>query len=355
MLSRAFAKPRRSPQAGESSLRSTSIFEYEDLIFGFMDDIPLTSFPEYNDDHSYYKSTHNSESTSQMTLRQVLRASVGVMGESPLGMTEKVVLLGFVVCDYYPMGSLADLLSGAREQGHTALEWKQRFKIIQGIAKAISFIHSQNPPREKHLQLNIHGNIKSSNVMINIDFTARLSDYGFVQLADQVAVDDTGQAEPLVRPPPERAYTNTLSQESDIYNFGIVLMDILGWPNVSSSGVIKRSDLFEFFVDREQKKQALKEKNHTKFCGGELHGTDSMTVKNNDKDAQGNKERSSMYYGASISGIATRNSFDILEELDVNRQQQEENHTKFYGGELHGTGDSMTDAQGNKERSLWFT
>ncbi|KAK6158363.1 hypothetical protein DH2020_005677 [Rehmannia glutinosa] len=308
MLSRAFAKPRRSPQAGESSLRSTSIFEYEDLIFGFMDDIPLTSFPEYNDDHSYYKSMHNSESTSQMTLRQVLRASVGVMGESPLGMTEKVVLLGgkicavkrfrrvgvrksefgrrierlglvgnqceylvpvtaylyakrikFVVCDYYPMGSLADLLSGAREQGHTALEWKQRFKIIQGIAKAISFIHSQNPPREKHLQLNIHGNIKSSNVMVNIDFTARLSDYGFVQLADQVAVDDTGQAEPPVQPPPERAYADTLSQESDIYNFGIVLMDILGWPNVSSSsGVIKRSDLFEFFVDREQKKQALK-------------------------------------------------------------------------------------------------
>lgn len=168
MLSRAFAKPRRSPHAGESSLRSASIFEYEDFLFGNMDDIPLISFDECNTScnssnkvvSSYNKSTNNSEST-QITLRQVLRASVGVMGESPLGMTEKVVLLGgkicavkrfrrvvvrksefgrriervaqvenqceylvpvtaylyakrikFVVCDYYPMGSLADLLSG---------------------------------------------------------------------------------------------------------------------------------------------------------------------------------------------------------------------------------------------------
>ncbi|KAL0393662.1 UNVERIFIED_CONTAM: putative receptor-like protein kinase [Sesamum latifolium] len=320
MLSRAFTKPKRSPRGGESSLRSTaSICEYdEDFMVGFMDDIPLISFDEYNDScnsrvnsnkvvaGSYInQSPNSSESTRMMTLRQVLRASVGVMGESPLGMTEKVVLLGgkicavkrfrrvgirkrefgrriervaqvgnqceflvpvtaylyakrikFVVCDYYPMGTLADLLSGAREQGHTALEWKHRFKIVQGLAKAIAYIHSQNPPREKHLQLNLHGNIKSSNVMIDIDFTARLSDYGFVQLADQVEVDDTGQAELPTTPSPERASVVTISQESDIYNFGMVLMDILGWPKVSLG--VEKVDLFEFCVEGKEKKQAFK-------------------------------------------------------------------------------------------------
>ncbi|KAL0312476.1 UNVERIFIED_CONTAM: Pollen receptor-like kinase [Sesamum radiatum] len=319
MLSRAFTKPKRSPRGGESSLRSTaSISEYdEDFIVGLMDDIPLTSFDEYNDGcnsrvsgnkvvaGSYDQSPNSSESTRMMTLRQVLRASVGVMGESPLGMTEKVVLLGgkicavkrfrrvairkrefgrriervaqvgnqceflvpvtaylyakrikFVVCDYYPMGSLADLLSGAREQGQTALEWKHRLKIVHGIAKAIAYIHSQSPPREKHLQLNLHGNIKSSNVMIDIDFTARLSDYGFVQLADQVEVDDTGQAELPTTPSPERASVETTSQESDIYNFGMVLMDILGWPKVSLG--VEKVDLFEFCVEGKEKKQAFK-------------------------------------------------------------------------------------------------
>lgn len=147
MLSRAFVKPRKIPESGEASLRKSSIFEYEDFLFGFMDDIPLISLDD--------------SKGVEMKLRQILRGSVGVMGESPLGMTEKVVLLGgkisavkrfrrvvirrnefgrriqrvaeignqcdclvplsaylyakrikFVVSHYYPMGSLADLLSG---------------------------------------------------------------------------------------------------------------------------------------------------------------------------------------------------------------------------------------------------
>ncbi|KAH6774098.1 hypothetical protein C2S51_012502 [Perilla frutescens var. frutescens] len=290
--SRALVKARRGPQTtGESSLPSSSIFEYEDFLFGYIKDIPLISFN--------YAAGMNNENEEEMTLRQVLRASVGVMGESPLGMTEKVVVLGgkisavkrfkrvvirknefgrrierlanignqshylvpltaylyakrikFVVTHYYPMGTLAHLLSGAKEEGHTALEWKHRYRIILCIARAIEFIHSQNPPRDKNLKLNVHGNIKTSNVMINIDFTARLSDYGFVQLAEQAAVEDTGQAE-VPAPPLGLVYKEKLSQESDIYNFGVVLMDILGWPGV------ERSDhVFEFCVGGEENKQA---------------------------------------------------------------------------------------------------
>ncbi|KAG6388230.1 hypothetical protein SASPL_153430 [Salvia splendens] len=311
MLSRAFVKPnRRVPdQSKEWSLRSSSIFEHEDFLFGFTDDIPLTSC---------------SSDGSDMTLRQVLRASVGVMGESPLGMTEKVVLLGgkiravkrfrrvgirrnefgrrverlalvgnqceylvpviaylyakrikFVVCDYYPMGSLADLLSGkhlfdlslccvyicligsytlypdeiystilaAKEEGHTGLEWKHRYRIGQCIAKAIAFIHSQTPPTDRHLKLNVHGNVKTSNVMVNVDFSARLSDYGFLQLADHV---DTGPYQP------------GLSQESDVYSFGVVLMEILGWPDPDAAALGATSGhVFEFCVGRGEEERQV--------------------------------------------------------------------------------------------------
>lgn len=116
-----------------------------------MEDQPLTPCHDYDDDHG----------SNTFTLREVLRGSVGVVGESRLGMIEKVVLLGgqvcslkrfrkvsvrrieygrrierlagisrksqylvsvtsylytkrvkFVVSDYFPMGSLADLLAG---------------------------------------------------------------------------------------------------------------------------------------------------------------------------------------------------------------------------------------------------
>ncbi|KAL2551115.1 putative inactive receptor kinase [Forsythia ovata] len=304
MLSRAFTKPRRSPRDGETSLRSASIHEYEDFIFGFMEDIPIISFHESeNNNNNKNNKSCDCTSESQMTLRMVLRASVGVMGESRLGITEKVVLLGgnicalkrfrkvcvrrsefgrrieklaqlgneceflvpvnaylyakrikFVLCHYYPMGSLADLLSGAREEGHTALDWKQRLRIIQSIAKAIQFIHSLHPPKDKHLQINVHGNIKATNIMINIDFTAHLSDYGFAQLAEPIEVNDTGQVSPCT-PPERRQYDETLSQKSDMYNFGVVLMDILGWPMVPGE---KKNDLFEFSLDIKEQKHAMK-------------------------------------------------------------------------------------------------
>ncbi|MBA0740903.1 hypothetical protein Gogos_014086 [Gossypium gossypioides] len=89
-----------------------------------------------------------------------------------------------VLCDYYPMGSLADLLSGGR-RGQTALNWNQRVRIIICIARAIDFIHAQLSPNDQNnMRMNVPGNIKSSNTIVNTDFIARLSDYGFLQLTD---------------------------------------------------------------------------------------------------------------------------------------------------------------------------
>ncbi|XP_059277747.1 probable inactive receptor kinase At5g58300, partial [Lycium ferocissimum] len=242
---------------------------------------------------------HNCE--PRLTLKEVLRASAGVMGESHLGMTEKVVLLKgkicalkrfrkvvvkmndfgrriekfarvskdckqlvpiaaylyskrikFVVCDYYPMGSLADLLAGARDLGQTALDWKQRLKIIRCIAHGIAFIHSQNPPKDqKDIQLNVHGNVKASNVMINIDFTACLSDYGFVQLAERTEFSDTWPKKPS--PLEQYAYSELLSQKDDVYNFGIILLDILGRQGMKKEEM--GNGEFELFVQGKERKQ----------------------------------------------------------------------------------------------------
>ncbi|CDP08052.1 unnamed protein product [Coffea canephora] len=156
MLSRALnSKPRRSFHKENSCRSATSILssEYGDFMVGFMDDLPLISCDGSNHKGSWSES-------QQLTLRQVLRSSVAVVGQSRLGFTEKVALLDgrmytvkrirkvslrrgefgrrivrvalvssmsnylvpvtayfyakrikFVICDYYPMGSLADLLA----------------------------------------------------------------------------------------------------------------------------------------------------------------------------------------------------------------------------------------------------
>ncbi|EEF51334.1 serine-threonine protein kinase, plant-type, putative [Ricinus communis] len=271
MLSRALeAKPRwsPSPRYGDNiSCKLGSILEYsdEDCLVGFIDDMPLVFCGNNTESH--------------LTLREILRASVAVMGESRLGMTEKAVLLEgkiyavkrfrnvcvgrrefgkrverlarvsqkcdylvpvraylyakrikFVLSEYYPMGSLADLLSAGRQFGHTALDWHQRLMIALDIARAIAFVHTQCPPYEKKMQMNVHGNIKASNVMINSNFSACLSDYGLAQLAEIEEVSDTWQRKPPPYMQPEYIYSDECCQKSDIYNFGIILLDMLGGP-----------------------------------------------------------------------------------------------------------------------------
>ncbi|MBA0652075.1 hypothetical protein Goklo_019359 [Gossypium klotzschianum] len=112
-----------------------------------------------------------------------------------------------VLCDYYPMGSLADLLSsqffanlqGGR-RGQTALSWNQRLRIIICIARAIDFIHAQLSPNDQNnIRMNVRGNIKSSNIIVNTDFTARLSDYGFLQLTDHCTEGSDHQGHVMIR------------------------------------------------------------------------------------------------------------------------------------------------------------
>lgn len=146
-------------------------------------------------------------------------------------------------------------LAGARDLGQTALEWKQRLKIIACIANGIAFIHSQYPPKDqKDIQLNVHGNVKASNVMINIDFSACLSDYGFTQLAERTKFSDTWQK----NPPPlddQYAYCELLSQKTDVYNFGIILLDILGRQGMKKEEM--GNGEFEFFVQGKERKQVF--------------------------------------------------------------------------------------------------
>ncbi|GMI95545.1 hypothetical protein like AT1G68400 [Hibiscus trionum] len=148
-------------------------------------------------------------------------------------------------------------------QGQIALNWNERLRIIDSIARAIAFIHGQTPPTEKNMKMNVHGNIKSSNIMINIDLTARLSDYGFVQLAD--CVEDSESKE---RTRTNNIYCEDLSQKSDVFNFGLVLLDILaGVQDLSYINCIVKmeekikegeSTFFEFPVRGKERKQALK-------------------------------------------------------------------------------------------------
>lgn len=155
------------------------------------------------------------------------------------------------------------IINQGGRQGQTALNWNERLIIMIHIARAIAFVHGQSSPSsEKNMmKMNVHGNIKSSNVMINIDLTARLSDYGFVQLAPFAEDPDKDR--------PGTSYSENFSQKDDIFNFGLVLLDVLAGVRepsyieciVEAKESIRqgKSIFFEFDMQAgKERKQALK-------------------------------------------------------------------------------------------------
>ncbi|KAI8031384.1 Cysteine-rich receptor-like protein kinase 2 [Camellia lanceoleosa] len=124
-----------------------------------------------------------------------------------------------LVYEYMANGSLDRFLYGERKG---ALNWKQRFDIIFGIARGLAYLHEQF-----HVCI-IHRDIKSSNILLDDDFQPKIADFGLVRLLpeDQSHLS-TGFAGTLGYTAPEYAVHGQLSEKVDTYSFGIVVLEIV--------------------------------------------------------------------------------------------------------------------------------
>ncbi|GAB4850553.1 hypothetical protein Ancab_029862 [Ancistrocladus abbreviatus] len=96
-----------------------------------------------------------------------------------------VALLGYcieknkrlLVYEYMPNRSLQELLFS---DGNFCVSWQRRFQIIQDVAKALEFLHNDCDPPV------IHGDVKPSNVLLDWDFRAKISDFGLSRMKEEV-------------------------------------------------------------------------------------------------------------------------------------------------------------------------
>ncbi|XP_027367166.1 serine/threonine-protein kinase-like protein CCR1 [Abrus precatorius] len=98
-----------------------------------------------------------------------------------------------LVYEYMPHGTLYDHLHG----GLSPLNWSLRLKIAMQAAKGLEYLHKELVP---------HKDLKSSNILLDSDWGARISDFGLLTSSDKELNGDL---------------------ENDVYNFGIVLLEIL--------------------------------------------------------------------------------------------------------------------------------
>lgn len=139
-----------------------------------------------------------------------------------------VGLLGFcfergeqmLVYEYMPNGSLKESLCG---KSGIHLDWKRRLRIALGSARGLAYLHElANPPI-------IHRDIKSTNILLDEDLTAKVADFGLCKLVSDSA---KGHVSTQVKGTmgyldPEYYMTQQLTEKSDVYSFGVVMLELI--------------------------------------------------------------------------------------------------------------------------------
>ncbi|KAI3410753.1 Protein kinase domain-containing protein [Psidium guajava] len=124
-----------------------------------------------------------------------------------------------LVYDYVPYGSL-DSLIFERKDGFI-LNWEQRFHIIKGVAAGLLYLH------EEWEQVVIHRDVKSSNVLIDAEMNARLGDFGLARLYEHGKMSHTTNLVGTIGYiAPELARSGKASTSSDVYAYGILLLEV---------------------------------------------------------------------------------------------------------------------------------
>uniref|UniRef100_A0AAZ3QDM6 Guanylate cyclase n=1 Tax=Oncorhynchus tshawytscha TaxID=74940 RepID=A0AAZ3QDM6_ONCTS len=124
-----------------------------------------------------------------------------------------------IVTEYCPRGSLQDIL----ENESINLDWMFRYSLINDIVKGMNYLHNS--------YIGSHGNLKSSNCVVDSRFVLKITDYGLASFRSSCENDDSHAlyAKKLWTAPELLIYDRHPpqgTQKGDVYSFGIILQEI---------------------------------------------------------------------------------------------------------------------------------
>ncbi|KAJ0918405.1 putative protein kinase RLK-Pelle-LysM family [Helianthus annuus] len=140
----------------------------------------------------------------------------------------------FLIYEYAQKGSLGSHLHDPQNKGHPTLSWIMRVQIALDTARGLEYIHEHTKPHY------VHRDIKTSNILLDGAFKAKISDFGLAKL---VGIPNDGEASTtrvvgtFGYLAPEYLRDGLATTKSDVYAFGVVLFEL-----ISGKEAITRTD-----------------------------------------------------------------------------------------------------------------
>ncbi|TXG59386.1 hypothetical protein EZV62_013959 [Acer yangbiense] len=129
------------------------------------------------------------------------------------------------------------LMECSRSTRAKPLHWTSCLKIAEDVALGLTYIHQASKL--------IHGNLKSSNVLLGADFEACLTDYCISILADSSSsIEDPDSA--AYKAPETRKSSHRSTAKSDVYSFGVLLLELLTGKHPSQHPFLAPHDMLEW-------------------------------------------------------------------------------------------------------------
>lgn len=129
----------------------------------------------------------------------------------------------FLVYEYLQKGNLQDHLNGIN--GKAKMDWHQRLRVALGAARGLAYLHSSSSVGTAI----VHRDFKSTNILLDANFEAKISDFGLAKLMPEgkemyVTARVLGTFGYF---DPEYTSTGKLTLQSDVYAFGVVLLELM--------------------------------------------------------------------------------------------------------------------------------